>query len=391
MEANRLPDIPDAEARAEQVAHTLNEFLPGDYQQAVYEESLRETRARSRTGLQRKILLIGGAGYIGTIVTRHLLDRGYLVKCVDNFIYGHSFTVLPFLTDTRYEFARLDIRNTPEVLAECSDCTDIVILAGLVGDPITKKYPEAAEQINLQAMTDLIDGLKTQTQLNKVIFVSTCSNYGLIQSDELASETHELNPLSLYAKAKVAIEQKLLGVEDTVGFSPTTLRFATAFGYSPRMRFDLTVSEFTRDLYLGRELVVYDADTWRPYCHVDDFSELIRRVLEAPVDLVRQGTFNAGSDKNNFTKRMIVEAVLERVPDGQVKYLDKGSDPRNYRVDFEKVRRQLHFDAARTVADGVDELIDILSLGFFDFDDGAPANWWGNYSLENAPGESDYS
>jgi len=381
MEPTRLPDIPDIELRANYVADEINRRLPADYRKAIYDESIREARARSDAGLKRKILLIGGAGYIGTIVTQHLLERGYLVKCIDNFIYGHDFTVLPFLANPGFEFSRIDMRDTSKVMGECRDCTDVVILAGLVGDPITKKYPRESEEINLLAMSALIEGLTTQSQINKVIFVSTCSNYGLIRSDELASETHQLNPLSLYAKAKVAIEQELINIGDSSGFSPTTLRFATAFGYSPRMRFDLTVSEFTRDLYLGRELVVYDADTWRPYCHVEDFAELIRRVLEAPVDRVNGATFNAGSDKNNFTKRMIVETVLQYIPDGNVKYQDKGSDPRNYRVNFEKVRNVFHFDPDRTIANGIEELVGIMALGFFNTDGPCPG-WWGNYSLD---------
>lgn len=382
MEPTRLPDIPDIELRAKYVADEINKRLPVKYRKAVYDESIRESRRRSAAGLKRKILLVGGAGYIGTIVTRHLLERGYFVKCIDNFIYGHDFTVLPFLADPRFEFSRIDMRDTAKVMDECRDCTDVVILAGLVGDPITKKYPRESEEINLLAMSDLIEGLTTQNQINKAIFVSTCSNYGLIRSDELASETHQLNPLSLYAKAKVAIEQKLIDIGRSSGFSPTTLRFATAFGYSPRMRFDLTVSEFTRDLYLGRELVVYDADTWRPYCHVEDFAELIRRVLEAPKDQVNGETFNAGSDRNNFTKRMIVETVLQYIPDGKVRYQEKGSDPRNYRVNFEKVRNVLHFDPDRTIANGIEELVGILALGFFNTDGPSPG-WWGNYSLDS--------
>ena len=107
--------------------------------------------------------------------------------------------------------------------------------------------------------------------------------YGLVERDQLADEAFELNPLSLYAKSKVRIEKRLLDRRDVEpDYTPTVLRFATAFGLSPRMRFDLTVSEFTRDMFIGKDLLVFDAETWRPYCHVQDFSEVIRRVLEAP-------------------------------------------------------------------------------------------------------------
>lgn len=378
-----FPMKSDPNARAEYIARSLNASLPTDYQEAIYKESLREFDARKSAGMDRKVLLLGGAGYIGTIVARHLLERGYAVKCLDNLIYGHYFSVLPFLTHPGYQFERVDMCDTDAVMSLSQDCTDVVILAGLVGDPITKKYPQESDAINTTAIDSIFDRLRSIPHLNKTVFISTCSNYGLIETDELATETHALNPLSLYAKAKVTMEQRLLGALDSVDYHPTVLRFATAFGYSPRMRFDLTVSEFTRDLYLGKELVVYDADTWRPYCHVEDFADLIRRVLEAPVDRVRGQVFNAGSDKNNFTKRKIVEAALDRIPDGNVKYQEKGSDPRNYRVDFSKVRSALHFEGAFELGDGIDELVSLLRQGFFTDADLAGNSYYGNYSLEH--------
>ena len=152
------------------------------------------------------------------------------------------------------------------------------ILAGLVGDPITKKFPYEAHDINDIALRGCIDQLNGRG-LNKVIFVSTCSNYGLIQDDVLADEDFELTPLSLYAKSKVGAEKHLLSLKGQTDYHPTILRFATAFGLAPRMRFDLTVNEFTREVAEGNELVVYDAHTWRPYCHVRDFARLIGRVL----------------------------------------------------------------------------------------------------------------
>ena len=378
-----FPAQSDPYARAEYIARSLNASLPDSYQDEVYEESLREYHARKSAGVDRKVLLIGGAGYIGTVVVRHLLERGYAVKCVDNLIYGHYFSVLPYLTHPGYEFARIDICDTAAVMTLLQDCTDVVLLAGLVGDPITKKYPRQSDAINTRAIESILDNLRSVSHLNKAVCISTCSNYGLIETNELAAETHELNPLSLYAKAKVAMEQRLLSDIGAVDYHPTVLRFATAFGYAPRMRFDLTVSEFTRDLCLGKELVVYDADTWRPYCHVEDFAEVIRRVLEAPIDRVRGEVFNAGSDKNNLTKRMIVEAALDRIPAGNVRYQEKGSDPRNYRVDFSKIRAALHFEGKFELVDGIDELVSLLRQGFFTDADLSGNSYYGNYSLEH--------
>jgi len=224
-----------------------------------------------------------------------------------------------------------------------------------------------------------LDGLEGKN-LEHVLFVSTCSNYGLIPGNVEATEDYELKPLSLYAKHKVEIEQWLLGLKGKVDYSATVLRFATAFGLSPRMRFDLTVSEFTRELYLGHELLVFDAHTWRPYCHVKDLSEAIRCVLEAKHDRVHFEVFNVGGEANNFTKQMIVDEILRQVPEGKVKYQEHGSDPRNYRVSFEKIREQLGFSIQYSVRRGVEELLGALREGLFDNVESQRC-WFGNYEI----------
>jgi nucleoside-diphosphate-sugar epimerase len=146
------------------------------------------------------------------------------------------------------------------------------------------------------------------------------------------------------------------------------------------MRFDLTVNEFARELFLGRELVVYDADTWRPYCHVRDFARLIQRVLEAPPDVVSFEVFNGGGDANNLTKRQIVKMVLDHVPNGRIVYRDNSADPRNYRVDFRKVHERLRFEAEFDVVYGIAEIIAALKLHLLDDVDARP-NFYGNYEL----------
>ena len=162
--------------------------------------------------------------------------------------------------------------------------------------------------------------------------------------------------------------------------NPTILRFATAFGLSPRMRFDLTISEFTRDLALGKELLVYDAHTWRPYCHVRDFAHLIQVVIEAQTDIVSFEVFNAGGDINNATKQMIVDTILEKIPGGKVRYQEHGSDTRNYRVSFEKVKSVLGFEPKYTIQDGIDELIEAINNHVFDHVD-ENKNFFGNYEI----------
>ncbi len=326
-----------------------------------------------------KVLIVGGAGYVGTVLTSHLLKGGNDVVVLDNFVYNNQFAVSPYLGDPNYTFINGDIGNKADLDKAAQGVDHVVILAGLVGDPITKSYPEASEAINEKGVTTCIDYFDDK-DINKLIFVSTCSNYGLIKEGELADEEFELNPLSLYAKAKVAGEKHVLSKKGKVSYTGVVLRFATAFGLSPRMRFDLTVSEFTRDLFFGEELVVFDEHTWRPYCHVRDFSRLIDLVFEADESKVAFQVFNAGGDVNNFTKKMIVDAIAKRIPEAKISYNQKGSDPRNYRVSFKKVKETLGFEPKFTVETGIAELIDALNLGLYS-DSMSHKERYGNYEI----------
>jgi nucleoside-diphosphate-sugar epimerase len=330
----------------------------------------------------RTVLLIGGAGYIGSVLAGHLLEKGCRVRCLDLLLYRNGRSLDAYRKNDRFDFMLGDMGDPAALSRALDGVTDVVLLAGLVGDPITKKYPEWNDRVNVRGVRTAIEAFGG-LGIERVVFVSTCSNYGLIPQGALADENYALTPLSLYAKAKVAAEVELLAKKDKVDYCATALRFATAFGLSPRMRFDLTVSEFTRELSAGRELLVYDADTWRPYCHVGDFCRIIETVLEAPREKVYFETFNAGGEKNNFTKRMIVETVLKHVPGGRVAYKEHGSDPRNYKVNFGKIRSRLGFESVWSVEDGVRELVEALKKGrFSDYD--KERDFYGNYAIEAA-------
>lgn len=330
--------------------------------------------------MDKSVLIIGGAGYIGPVLTDHLLSAGYKVNCLDLLLYQNNTCIIPYLGNPNYQFIYGDLRDEIALDRALQGVTDVVLLAGLVGDPITKKYPEAARAINDEGILNCIDFLNGKG-LDRVVFVSTCSNYGLIKSDELADEAYPLSPLSLYAKSKVAAEQHLLVNSGKVDYTPTILRFATAFGLAPRMRFDLTVNEFTRELALGRELLVFDAHTWRPYCHVRDFARLIQQVIEAPRAKIAFEVFNAGGEINNFTKQGIIDTILALLPDAKVRYQEHGSDPRNYRVNFGKVREVLGFEPEYTVEFGAKELLNAIREHVFDHVD-LMRNFHGNYEIE---------
>jgi nucleoside-diphosphate-sugar epimerase len=331
--------------------------------------------------MERKVLLVGGAGYIGSELTGYFLGLGYKVRSLDLLLFDNQTCVYPFLLNKNYEFIYGDFCDE-KVMSDAlsSGVTDVVILAGLVGDPITKKYPEASQKINNDGILNLIR-LVNGRGIKRLVFLSTCSNYGLITGDTLADEAFELKPLSLYAKSKVLIEKELLSLKGKVDYIPVILRFATAFGLSSRMRFDLTVSEFTRAMYLKKDLLVYDADTWRPYCHVRDFSRAINMVMLAPAEKVAFEVFNVGGDVNNYTKQMIIDEIKSFIPDAPVRYQEKGPDPRNYRVSFAKIKDRIGFTPEYTVRDGVSELLAGLSKHLFDNVD-ERRNFYGNYEID---------
>jgi nucleoside-diphosphate-sugar epimerase len=329
----------------------------------------------------KSVLLIGGSGYVGNVIAEYLLNQNYKVFIFDNFIYNHDFSNEHLINHNNYKFIKGDIRILSPLNDVINEIDSVVLLAGLVGDPITKKYPELSLSINTNGVQDCIDYFDDK-KIQNLIFISTCSNYGLIKGNELADENFQLNPLSLYAEAKVEAEKHLLNKKNKVGYSVTILRFATAFGLSHRMRFDLSISEFVRDLYFGNELNVFDEHTWRPYCHVRDFARLIELVITAEKDKVDFQVFNAGGKNNNFTKKMIVDTILKYIPDAKIRYGSNGSDSRNYKVSFEKVKKVLGFEPGYTIEDGISELITALKLGVYDgsFEN---KNKYGNYEIKN--------
>ena len=325
----------------------------------------------------RHILLIGGAGYIGTVITKYLLENNMKVRVLDNLLYNNQNVIDEFLNLDHFSFKKGDLCNESDVLNSLDGITDVVILGGLVGDPITKKYPNLNEKINNRGIKDCISFLNNKN-LKKVIFVSTCSNYGLIKDDQIADENFELKPLSLYAKAKVEIEKFILSKKsDKIDYEPVILRFATAFGSSPRMRFDLTINEFIYELLNKKELMVYDPDTWRPYCHVLDFARLISQIILINKENLSFEIFNAGSDKNNYTKRGIVDLVASKIKGSKINFKEGDVDPRNYKVNFKKVESQINFKTKYNVEDGIDELINFIKSNNF-----KNKNLYGNYNID---------
>ncbi len=304
-----------------------------------------------------KLLIIGGGGYVGSVVSKYLSQFNELeITIIDKFLYVDQDKKI-FNNSKKVKIINIHFED----FDFDSYHYDIVIFfAGLVGDPITKKYPELSILINENSILNFISKI-SNFKFDKFIFISTCSNYGLMADSIIADEESTLNPLSLYAKSKVKIEKKIID-NDFKNFSSVILRFSTAFGLSDRMRFDLTVNQFTYEALYKKKLIIYDPDTWRPYCHVSDFARAIKKVIESPRKLINNQIFNVGLDENNSTKRMLVEKIKAN----QVKFLstfnEKGNDPRNYRVSFKKINQLLNFYPKINIDFGIKEILDWLKL-----------------------------
>jgi len=240
----------------------------------------------------------------------------------------------------------------------------VVHLAAIVGDPACKRKPELAIKTNWESSKRLLDRCM-ELGIPRFAFASTCSNYGkMADSDSYVNEKSPLSPVSLYAEMKVRFENYLLHeVGENRNFCPTSLRFSTVYGLSPRMRFDLTVNEFTKDLALKKELIVFGEQFWRPYCHVRDFSRAFKMVLEAPRDKVAYQVFNVGSTNENYTKQMVIDEIKKQIPEARIKYVHKDEDPRDYRVNFDKIHRELGFEVSKTVPDGIREVKAVVRSG----------------------------
>ena len=311
------------------------------------------------------ILVTGGAGYVGSGLLRELLSENYRVTCVDNLMFGGE-SLLDIWHNENFNFIKCDVNNHNsfnEILIE-NKFNAVIHLAAIVGDPACKLYSDLALKTNRDSTKWLLDKCK-EIGISKFIFASTCSNYGKMEdSESYVDENSKLAPVSLYAELKVEFEKYMLNeIEKTDEFIPTSLRFSTVYGLSPRMRFDLTVNEFTKDLAMGRELIIFGEKFWRPYCHVKDFSNAFVTVLRASKDKVAYNVFNVGDTSENYTKEMLVEEIRKALPESNIKYVDKNEDPRDYRVNSDKIKRELGFEITMRVPDGIEEVKRMIQEG----------------------------
>lgn len=311
----------------------------------------------------KSVLVAGGAGYIGSVLVRLLLKHDYKVRVLDNLTYGGE-SIIELLNDNNFEFFKGDIRNLDDLKDSLIGIDHVVNLAAIVGDPACAKNPELARSTNFEATKKFYNSAN-DTGSSRFIFASTCSNYGKMGNNHsYVDESSELKPISVYAETKVAAENYLLSRNKSNKCKPVCLRFSTVYGLSPRMRFDLTVNEFTKEVALGRELVIFGEQFWRPYCHVDDLARSVITVIESDEEKVAFNVFNVGDTGENYQKKMLAEEIKKQIPEGKIRYVSKDEDPRDYRVSFEKIRKDLGFKITKTVPDGITQIKKIIKAGF---------------------------
>jgi nucleoside-diphosphate-sugar epimerase len=300
--------------------------------------------------------VIGGAGYIGSVLVRQLLADAYRVRVLDRLLYG-STSLATVAEDPNFEFVFGDTRDNA-VVAECLQDVDAVVHLGeLVGDPACALDTATTIAINFEA-TKAIAEQAADYGVTRLVYPSSCSVYGA--SDEIVDEDSAPNPVSLYAETKLRAEEAIR--KQSRSMETIILRLATVFGVSPRPRFDLVVNYFAARGFVDGEVSVHGGAQWRPFVHVADVASCIRACLSAPSALVAGRTFNVGSDDNNWTIGEVAELVRELVPGSGIR-TEPIDDHRNYRVSFERVRSELGFEPVHDVRDGIQEILEVLRSG----------------------------
>jgi len=308
-------------------------------------------------------LVTGGSGYIGALLVKELGDSGQQVRVLDSLLHGQE-DIAAEQERAGMQVVRGDVRDGAARERALSGADAVVHLAAIVGDPACARDPALSDEVNVQATASLVADARA-AGVERFVFASTCSNYGrMADPTEPITEDGELRPVSLYAEQKVGMEKLILGGAGD-GFKPTCLRFATVYGVGRRMRFDLTVNEFTRELWADRELEVFGEQFWRPYIHVRDAGRAVRTVLQAPAEKVAGRVFNAGRSGENYRKLDIVQEIGKQIDRGRVSYVHRDEDPRDYKVSFDKIRAELGFETLMTVPDGIAEIIAGLDAGTF--------------------------
>lgn len=317
--------------------------------------------------LPQHVLVTGGAGYIGSLLTGELLRLGAKVTVVDELLFGGE-SLLGYLNHPNFHFVKGNVWEPRTIRNAVHDDWPvpeaIIHLAAIVGFPACQAVGrQVAWRYNVEA-TERVYEQAAILGVKRMVLASTYSNYGLSSDGEPVNEESPLRPQSLYAETKIAAERYLLGQKDG-NCTCLIFRLATLYGISPRTRFDLILNQFVLDAYTKRELLIYQRGYSRSFIHIRDVVQAFILGLTAPDDKIRGQVYNVGSDKGNHTKDEIVSMVLQRLPETVVQYKDMtfGGDMRDIKVSFAKIHKELGFETQYTAEDGVREVLHAIRTG----------------------------
>jgi nucleoside-diphosphate-sugar epimerase len=302
------------------------------------------------------VLVVGGAGYIGSHVVDLLLEKGIPVRVFDKFLYGKD-SIKEFMQNPLFEIVEGDITEITKLTSAINNASAVIHLAGLVGDPACAVDENFTRHTNIIA-TRMLKEIAISSGVPRFIFASSCSVYGA--SDDEVDETSDLNPVSLYAQNKIDSEKELFS-QVHENFVVTVLRFATVFGHSRRPRFDLVANLFTAQAFNEGKITVMGEDQWRPFIHVKDLARAIFFVLKAKPDVVNKEIFNVGDSRLNMTIGELakkVKSVAEKEKEVEILIKNDASDRRNYMVSFKKIKKILGYEASTMVEEGVSEMLE---------------------------------
>ncbi len=306
----------------------------------------------------KNVLVIGGAGYIGSALLPLLLDKGYRVRVLDLMVFGDQ-PIRKVARHPNLELVRGDFRHIEKVVAALSGIDTVIHLGAIVGDPACSLDEELTIDVNLSA-TRMIGELAKAAGVRRFLFASTCSVYGA--SREIVDERSVVKPLSLYGQTKAASENLLLAMASE-RFAPVVARFGTIYGLSGRTRFDLVVNLLAARAKVEKKITLFGGEQWRPFVHVEDAARALLLMLQAPLAAVRREVFNVGSNEQNLTVADVGRLVARLVPGSEVVIEDNSQDKRDYRVSFDRIRDRLGFKPAWTVELGILQVLEAIAGG----------------------------
>jgi len=307
----------------------------------------------------KKVLVIGGAGYLGSVLCRKLLNERYKVRVLDNLTYGDE-GIKELYSDKNFDFLKGDIRNISDVVEAVKDIDAVIHLAAIVGDPACASDSKKTLEINYLATKNITEICK-YFQINRFIFASTCSIYGAsLSPNKKLTEESSLNPISLYAETKIKCEQSILEATDE-NFSPTIFRMATLYGFSPLMRFDLVVNLLTAKAIFDKKITIFGGSQWRPWLHISDAANSYLLCLKKPIEKIKGEIFNVLSE--NYKIIEIGKIIKSLFKDAKLEINSKITDCRDYNVSFDKISKSLGFRPKIKIKEGIKAIEKAMAEG----------------------------